>query len=94
MIENGIDTGEIIGFYLSKYKDIDSIILGCTHYKLIENKIKGLNVINSSDGVVKEVIPFIKASEKSMKIYTTGNVDSFNKMCYKIIKLKAEKINI
>ena len=94
MIESEIDTKDILNDYLKPFKDIDSIILGCTHYKLIEDKIKGLNIINSSDGVLKEVEPFITELNSDVKIYTTGNVDSFNKLCYKIMGIEARKLDI
>jgi glutamate racemase len=95
MIENEIDTEYKLNEYLRPYNDVDSIILGCTHYKLIEDKIKNVNVVNSSDGVIEEIKPFIKYSnEKSIKIYTTGDLKPFNKLCYKIMNMEAEKINI
>ena len=60
MIENNLDTKLVLDEYLKPYKDIDSIILGCTHYKLIEDNIKNITIINSSDGVVDEIGKYIK----------------------------------
>ncbi len=39
-ITDGIIAEEIIKLYLNKYKDIDTIILGCTHYPLLVNSLK------------------------------------------------------
>ena len=95
LIENDLDTKEEINNILSNYKDIDSIILGCTHYKLIEDKIPyNITCIDSSTGVINVIDKYIKDSTSNIKIYTTGNKDEFNKMCYKIIGIKAENINL
>jgi glutamate racemase len=87
MIEMGIDTRETLHKYFEPYKDIDSIILGCTHYKIIEDKIdKIVEIINSSDGVVEELDNILDNNGISkLEIYTTGNVLEFNKLCTKII---------
>lgn len=95
MIEKGLSTKKVIKKYLEPYNNIDSIILACTHYKLIENNIQNLKIINSSDGVVNDVKKHLKESKKgSIKIYTTGNVFKFNHLCYKIMGIKAHKINL
>ena len=95
MIEKGIDTNNIMNEYLKPYKDIDSIILGCTHYKLIEDNIKDLTIINSSDGVVEEIKKYIIESENgSINIYTTGKILEFNKLCNKIMGMDADKLDL
>ena len=44
---------------MSKYENIDSIVLGCTHYPYIKDKIKKYypkaKVYDSSKGVAKEL---------------------------------------
>lgn len=96
LIENGNDVEEVIDEYLKPYKDIDSIILGCTHYKLIEKYIKkDITIINSSDGVIDEISKNLEYfNNGSIKIYTTGNVDDFNRICIKIIDKKAQYLNL
>lgn len=95
LIEKRIDTKDTINNYLSNYKDIDSIILGCTHYKLIEQNIsKNIEIINSSDGVVNDINKYIKNSYDVVNIYTTGNEEEFNKFCKLYMNIKSSHIDI
>lgn len=96
MIECGIDTTDILHKYFEPYTDIDSIILGCTHYKIIEDKIdKDALIINSSDGVVEELAGILSNnSESKLEIYTTGNVNEFNKLCIKIMGKEGNYIDL
>lgn len=96
MIEKDLDTKEIIKEYLEPYKDIDSIILGCTHYKIIEDKIdKNIYIINSSTAIVNELDSILTNNGvSSIKIYTTGNVIEFNKWCKKIMNGDADYIDL
>lgn len=96
MIEHEEDTTEILHKYFEPYTDIDSIILGCTHYKIIESNIdKNVEIVNSSDGVVEELDNIVTNNGVSkLEIYTTGNVDDFNKLCTKIIEKRGNYINL
>lgn len=96
MIESGINTKEILHKYFEPYTDIDSIILGCTHYKIIESNIdKQVEIINSSDGVVEELDGYLDNKGISkLEIYTTGNVLEFNKLCVKIIGKEGNYIDL
>lgn len=96
LIEKDLDTIDVLNNYLEPYKDIDSIILGCTHYKIIEDKIhKNINIIDSSTAIACDLEDVLTNSiDSSIKIYTTGNVDEFNKLCLKIMNKKAEYIEI
>ena len=95
LIENDMDCSEEINNILNKYKDIDSVLLGCTHYKLIENLIpKDIICVDSSTGVVNKVKKYIQNSKSSVKIYTTGNINDFNKLCYRIMGVLGEKIDL
>ena len=68
LIEEGIDVKNVLDNYLEPYKDIDSIILGCTHYKLIEDKIdRNITIVNSSDCIVDNIKDFIKPVDKKWK---------------------------
>lgn len=40
MVESGVFDEKILKRYLSVFKNIDSLILGCTHYGLLEKEIK------------------------------------------------------
>ncbi len=95
LIENDMDCSEEINNILNKYKDIDSVLLGCTHYKLIENLIpKDIICVDSSTGVVNKVKKYIQNSKSSVKIYTTGNINDFNKLCYRIMGVLGEYIDL
>ena len=96
LIEDGIDVKNVLDNYLEPYKDIDSIILGCTHYKLIEDKIdRNITIVNSSDCVVDNIKDFIKPVDKlKIIIYTTGNKYKFSKLSTRIIGLEAKHIDI
>jgi len=94
-IEKDLDCKDIIDDLLKKYKNIDSIILACTHYKLIEHLIpKNIACIDSSTGIINTIKPYINDSISSIKIYTTGNINEFNKLCKKIINKTGEYIDI
>lgn len=97
LIENMEDVKDTIDEYLKPYDNIDSIILGCTHYKLIDKYInKNIKLINSSDGVVSKLKEYINADSKngSIKIYTTGALNEFNILCNKIMNMNAEFIEL
>lgn len=96
LIENMEMTKEALNEYLNPYNDIDSIILACTHYKLIEKEIdKNIKVINSSDSIVNTIKNYIiESTTGSVKIYTTGNINKFNKLCKKIMNKQADYLDL
>ena len=95
LIENSCDCSKEIENILDKYKGIDSIILGCTHYKLIDYLIpKSIKCIDSSTGITSIIDKYIIPSNSSIRIYTTGNVKNFNKMCNKIMNIDAQNIDL
>ena len=96
LIENMEMTKEALNEYLNPYNDIDSIILACTHYKLIEKEIdKNIKVINSSDSIVNTIKNYIiESTTGSVKIYTTGNINKFNKLCKMIMNKEADYLDL
>lgn len=96
LIENMEMTKKALNEYLNPYNDIDSIILACTHYKLIEKEIdKNIKVINSSDSIVNTIKNYIiESTTGSVKIYTTGNINKFNKLCKKIMNKQADYLDL
>lgn len=62
LIEEGNDVkiNQYLDENLSKYKDIDNVVLGCTHYPLIKKNIRGVlgnvNFFDGSLGVSKELV--------------------------------------
>jgi glutamate racemase len=77
---------------LAKDKDIDCILLACTHYPLLMDKIKefvpaGISVISQGDIVAKSLVEYLekhpemeeKCSRNGKReFYTTGNEADFN----------------
>lgn len=96
LIENMEMTKKVLNEYLNPYNDIDSIILACTHYKLIEKEIdKNIKVINSSDSIVNTIKNYIiESTTGSIKIYTTGNIIKFNKICKMIMNKEADYLDL
>lgn len=96
LIENMEMTKKVLNEYLKPYNDIDSIILACTHYKLIEKEIdKNIKVINSSDSIVNTIKNYIiESTTGSIKIYTTGNIIKFNKICKMIMNKEADYLDL
>ncbi|MBT8352035.1 MAG: glutamate racemase [Deltaproteobacteria bacterium] len=78
-------TSMIVKKYLHplKVRQIDTLILGCTHYpllkKIIQNKIgKRVNLIDSSAGVAKKVRDFLKKNkEVENKLGKSGKFELF-----------------
>ena len=96
LIENMEMTKKVLNEYLKPYNNIDSIILACTHYKLIEKEIdKNIKVINSSDSIVNTIKNYIiESTTGSVKIYTTGNIIKFNKICKMIMNKEADYLDL
>lgn len=81
---------DILNDYLLPYRDnIDSIILGCTHYPIVVKQIESIlgskDYISSSHSIYQEVASYLKLHDLSnqsneqryIRIYTTGNIDEF-----------------
>lgn len=95
---------------ISQDKDIDTIILGCTHYPLIEEQIKShlarsINVISQGDIVAKSLADYllrhpeiaIKCSKNgSIKYFSTESVGKFKSLASIFLKeaIDAEHIDI
>lgn len=76
---------------------VDVLVLGCTHFPLIKNKIRkilGLKVLvlDSGPAIARQVRRILVhnrllSNSKSAKhsFYTTGNIDSFNEILKKVL---------
>ncbi len=106
-LANSIIADEAIELYLEEFKKkkIDELILGCTHYPILENKIKKYlgnqtKTINVNEYCVKEVYRFLKSSNmlnessnKPTKIaYVTDNVSLFKKNANRFCNVKFDKV--
>jgi glutamate racemase len=99
-----------INHLLEKDKDIDCILLACTHYPLLIDKIKefvpdNISVISQGDIVAKSLVEYLEKhpemDEKCSKngnrqFYTTGNEADFNSHASVFFgqKVVAEQINL
>lgn len=102
LIEEGLLEGEIVDLILKKYlsslkkKDIDVLILGCTHYPLIKKSIskiigKNVKIIDSADTVASEVAKSLKDRKRkksSLKIFLSDEGYGFDKISRKIFNKK------
>ncbi len=92
---------EVLKYYLSSYekKNIEALVLGCTHYPLIKNQIKkrvgkGIEIINPADAVIQDVKKFISdkkyisnGSEKAEhKFYVSDEPYKFKKQAKMFLK--------
>jgi glutamate racemase len=86
LIEEGIWHGpiaeSIVNFYLKKQKSYDKIILGCTHYPILEKHIKKVvkgKIIDPADGIIENLkyfLPVINSTPK-IKFLISGDVNKF-----------------
>lgn len=93
---------------LAQSKEIDVVVLGCTHYPLLLNKIKQytpqhIKIISQGELVAKGLKDYLKRHPEmeskctktgTLKFYTTETAENFNANAEKFfgIKLKAENL--
>ncbi len=110
--EDGADyfVKKYINGLLSQSKDIDSIILGCTHYPLLLDKIKlytpsNINIVEQGSIVADSLTDYLsrhheidaKCSKNSTCTYLTSEDENkFNEMASIFLKekIKAKQINL
>ena len=87
-----------VEFYLKEFKDlkdVDTIILGCTHYPLLEKDIKEflphINLVSSSDAIVSYIKDIIKnEGNATTELYFTDISDNTAKLVEYIMGQKYE----
>ena len=89
LIESGSSESlekELLKIFNDVNTKFDGVVLGCTHYAIIENLIRktigNKTIINSSNGIVDDVDEYltehnIKGTKKRIQIFTTGVVKDF-----------------
>ena len=98
LIENNlIDSKQMekaLDEYLSglKLAGIDTLILGCTHYPLLKDKIDAyfdgrVNLINSGTVLSKELFSGDK-KEAVVEFYVSGDIDSFKKQASRFLDIR------
>ncbi len=103
MVEEGWNDNKIaelaINEYLKPLKNIDAIILGCTHFplltRLIEKKVgKNVEVINIGEHVAKETKRMLEAkdemadNDQNLDIYLTETECKFNDVAGKLLGME------
>lgn len=95
---------EQLNEYLENYKNqVDSIILGCTHYPIIKNQIQDvlgdITYISSSDSVSEQIKYYLESNHMlndeggSIEINTTGDVEEFIYASSSFYDYKNQKVN-
>lgn len=88
-----VEIKNVVDGLFSKDGLIDAVILGCTHYALIEKQIrqalpKDVNVISQSDIIAVKLLDYINrhdaikeklSNQRSVSFYTTSNNDGVKK---------------
>ncbi len=110
LIEEGIIDNEIMDLTIRYYMDsfvrknnLDSVVLGCTHYPLIKKNIErlypGLDIINPSDivaGRIREVLDdrdgFASGSDFTNLFYASDLSENFINMIDNIFKDEDKKV--
>ena len=98
LIENNLidskQMDEALDEYLSglKQKDIDTLILGCTHYPLLKSKIDAyfdgkVNLINSGAVLSKKLFNGDK-KEAVVEFYVSGDIDNFKKQASMFLDIR------
>jgi len=107
LVEEGMVEGQITKLIIKEYldeivdKDIDTLILGCTHYPLLKNSIKNLyphlEIVDSSEAITEFLHKKnLQLSGKGIrKIFITDESDSFEKFKNMLIgNIPLEKVEI
>ncbi|MBI3282596.1 aspartate/glutamate racemase family protein, partial [Candidatus Curtissbacteria bacterium] len=104
LIEGGYGDHETTRAMLREYllpfekKPVQSLILGCTHYPLIEREIssrlKNVKVIDSGEAIARQIkkvlqeTGLLSQNRTGDVYYTTGDVPVFSKVASKILGQK------
>ncbi len=117
MVESGILSGrkaeEIVRESLApfiKQKNMDTLVLGCTHYPLLKETIQSvtgddIKIISSSDETAREASAILEVHEllradddkTDHMFYTTGELDVFERITRELFKTTVhdiQKVNI
>lgn len=102
-------TDDMVDRYLSEMKtyNVDSLVLGCTHYPLITNAIKrymgpDVKLINPAYETAKELKNMLREEEMlnqessatSYEFYASDGADKFMTFADRVLPMHVEKVNI
>lgn len=79
---------ETLNEYIDETKDYDAIILGCTHYPIVKDKIKNklksnTEIIELGEILAKSIV--LKESKKNIELYFSKEMPNLNENINKII---------
>ena len=118
LVENGEYNSSGADYFIQKHIDsilekdpvIDTLILGCTHYPLLETKIKkflpaGIKIVSQGKYVAASLADYLKrhpemesrfSKNGTLRFYTTESEDKFTDMAGIFLKdkIKAERISL
>ncbi len=91
-------TSEVCKEYLGEIidKDIDTLVLGCTHYPLLKEKIEqicvGINVINPASETAESAKKYLEKNnleaeqtKGNYKLYTSDYTEKFDEICRRLL---------
>lgn len=100
LVEEGLVEGEItrkvIEYYLKDFKgNVDTLILGCTHYPLlkkeIENFLENVEVVDSSRAIANSLKDFVRNEGRGeLELYFTDRSQNLEKLINLILGEEAE----
>ncbi|RUM32385.1 MAG: glutamate racemase [Aquifex sp.] len=100
LVEEGLVEGEItrkvIEYYLKDFKgNVDTLILGCTHYPLlkkeIENFLENVEVVDSSRAIASSLKDFVRNEGRGeLELYFTDRSQNLEKLINLILGEEAE----
>ena len=104
LIEEGWLDDEITEMVAERYlkellsKEIDTLVLGCTHYPLIKNVLsrvcKGVKLVDSAEAVAREVEKLLPSKNRgntgTVRILVSDKTERFERIARMIMKEKVE----
>lgn len=114
IVENGemgtIKSNQVVNYYLNSYKDIDidTLVLGCTHYQYLEDEIRSVlgervNIVNPSVEVVSTLsstlreLGLLNTDDKSIggcEYYISKQTDKFNQIANNFMEESIDEIRV
>ena len=109
LVEEGFVESDIVSIFVNMYvaelnKDIDTLILGCTHYPLlldaIQSAIPNVTIIDPAIGTATALQQFL--IEKNLQnskhtkdiFYVTSDSENFDRQCYKFLQKSIKGIKV
>lgn len=84
--------------WFMKQTDIDTLILGSTHYTLIRDEIQrivgaGVNLVAANETVAQEFIRS-EITESTVQFYVTGSPDEFQNKCKSVLHWQLKEVEL